>query len=211
MAELDLTNISGLSISTPGSNVLAVYADSAKRLATKDDSGYVRGLGYWNASSTSQAPAATTRTYLTGSNISFPKTGAQVGTCFRWTFNMTKTAAGVAASTIDIAFGTAGTTADTARVSFTKPAGTAVIDEGFCEIVAIVRGPISNSCIVTGEFWMVHNLAATGHAVIPCVAVSTQSAAFDITVSNLIAGVCITTGAADAITIQQVTAEAWNI
>src|SRR5207247_2275676 len=152
-----------------------------------------------------------TRTYITGSSLKVPTGKLQIGTCFRWGFNMTKTAAGTATSTIDIAVGTAGTTADTARVSFTKPAGTAVVDEAWCEVVAISRGPLSASGIFTGEFFMVHNLQITGHAVIPCVVVNTISAAFDVTVANLIVGLCLTSGTADAITIQQVTAEAWNL
>lgn len=213
MAELDLTNIAATSISTPASGVIAVFSDSvSKRASLKDDAGIVRTLGFLtNYSTASQAPAATTRTYITGSNIAIPSGKLQIGTCFRWTFNMTKTGAGTATSTIDVAVGTAGTTADTARVSFTKPAGTAVIDEAYCEIVAICRGPLSASGVFSGEFFMVHNLQITGHAIIPCVVVNTISGTFDVTVANLIVGVCITTGTADAITIQQVTAEAWNL
>jgi len=57
---------------------------------------------------------------------------------------------------------------------------------------------------------MLHNLAATGHAQIPCVVVNTISSTFDVTTPTNV-GLCITTGAADAITIQQVTAEAINL
>src|SRR3989304_3965175 len=124
---------------------------------------------------------------------------------------MTKTAAGTAASTYDIAVGPAGTTADTARVSFTKPAGTAAADQGTIIIMAICRGPLSASGVFAGDFSLTHNLSATGHAVIPCVNVSTISGAFDVTTANLIVGVCITSGASDAITIQMVQAEAWNL
>jgi hypothetical protein len=161
-----------------------------------------------NFSTAAQSPAAATRTYVTGSQIAIGKLA--IGSVLRWHFNMTKTAAGTAASTFDIAFGTAGTTADTAQVSFTKPAGTAVVDEGFVEIEAIVRGPLSASGIVAGEFKLIHNLSATGHATIPCVLVNTISAAFNVTTPTYV-GVCITSGAADAITIQQCTAEAWNM
>jgi len=153
-----------------------------------------------------QTPAAATRTYITGSAISIPPTGLRVGNVFHWKFNMTKTAAGTATSTFDISVGTAGTTADTARVSFTKPAGSAAVDEGWVEITAIVR-TIGATGVMVGEFTLIHNLAATGHAVIPCVCVNTVSAAFDMTTADLIVGVCITSGASDAITIQQVVAE----
>lgn len=212
MSQLDLTNIASTSISTPAAGVTATFVDTDKKLKTKDDTGFVTTAGdISNFSVAAQAPAATTRTYITGSKITVPPGKLQIGTTFRWTFDMTKTAAGIAASTFDICFGTAGTTADTARVSFTKPAGTAVIDTGRVVIEAIVRGPLSASGIVTGHFNLTHNLAATGHAIIPCVDVTTVSAGFDITVANLFVGVCITSGAADAITIQQMIAEVWNL
>tara|TARA_R110000868_G_scaffold282809_1_gene543090 strand:+ start:277 stop:681 length:405 start_codon:yes stop_codon:yes gene_type:complete len=133
----------------------------------------------------------------------------QVGTMLRWTFNLTKTAAGTATSTFDIAFGTAGTTADTARVSFTKPAGTAVADEGLVQIICIIR-TIGAAGVAVGQFHMTHNLAATGHAVIPCVDVNTVSAGFDMTAVTT-AGVCVTSGASDAITVEAVIAEAFNV
>jgi hypothetical protein len=212
MSELDLTAIAGSSIATPAAGVGAVYFDLiSKTLATRDDAGFVRGFGRSNVSVAAQTPAAATRTYLTGSRIDVPTSKLQIGTILRWRWNMTKTAAGVAASTIDICFGTAGTTADTARVSFTKPAGTAVADEAWCEIMATVRGPLSGAGVVAGLFSLSHNLAATGHAVIPNVVVSTISAGFDVTVANLIVGVCLTSGAADAITIQQMQADAINL
>jgi hypothetical protein len=58
---------------------------------------------------------------------------------------------------------------------------------------------------------MVHNLAATGHAVIPCVCVNTVSAAFTTVTAALKWGLVVTTGASDAITIQMVQAQAWNV
>jgi hypothetical protein len=102
--------------------------------------------------------------------------------------------------------GTAGTTADTARVSFTKPAGSAAADEARVVIEAIVRTATATGVMV-GEFSLTHNLENTGHMVIPCCCINTVSAAFDMTTADLIVGVCITSGAADAITIQQVIAE----
>lgn len=163
-----------------------------------------------NFSVAAQSPAAATRTYITGSQIRVPATKLQIGTILRWSFDMTKTAAGVAASTFDICFGILGTTGDTARVSFTKPAGTAVIDNARVVIEAIVRGPLSAAGIVAGHFHLTHNLAATGHALIPCVDVTTISAGFDVT-TPLFVGVCVTSGAADALTLQMVIAEALNL
>ena len=198
---------------TPAAGKVEIYAsnDADPLIRVVDDAGKNDSLtDIVNYSVASQAPTAATRTYIIGSNIKIPSTKLKIGTIFRWRFNLTKTAAGVAASTFDIAFGTLGTTGDTARVSFAKPAGTAVIDEATIEIIAVVRGPLSASGIVVGNFLLCHNLAATGHAIIPCVVVTTVSSAFDVTTPTNV-GVCITTGASDAITIQLVTAEAINL
>lgn len=162
-----------------------------------------------NQSIASQAPAAATRTYITGTNLQFTAGELAVGTTFSWTFDVTKTAAGTAASTVDICLGTAGSTADTARVSFTKPAGTAVVDNGRFVIEAVVRS-VGATCVISGHMQLTHNLSTTGLANIPCVNVTTISASFDVSTATNI-GVCITTGASDAYTIQLVTAEAINL
>lgn len=209
MADILLDTQSTSATPAAGQAVL-LFNNTTKSLQSKNDAGLVRSYGFVNFSTTSQAPAAATRTYLSGSNITVPAGALQVGSAFRWTFDMTKTGAGTAASTFDIAFGTAGTTADTARVSFTKPAGTAVADAGRVIITAVCRGPVGASGVVAGQFNMTHNLAATGHALIPVVDVTTVSAAFDITTPTNI-GVCMTSGSLDAITIQLLFAEAWNI
>ncbi len=173
-------------------------------------SGIVLPVPSNNYSVTPQNPIAATRTYVTGSKITVPSTKLKVGTILKWKFNVTKTAAGTASSVIDVAVGTTGTVADTARLSFTKPAGTAVVDEGLITITAVVRS-IGVAGIMVGEFTLIHNLASTGHAIVPAVVINNVSAAFDMTTPNLFVGVCITTGAADAITIEMVTAEALNL
>lgn len=200
-------------VNTPSAGKVSFYTDNSATpsFRQKDDTGRdVSFTGVTNYSVASQAPPAATRTYITGSALPVPVNKLQVGTCLEWTFNMTKTAAGTASSTFDICFGTNGTTADTARVSFTKPAGTADADQATVTIKAVVRS-IGATGVVVGNFEMTHNLASTGHAVIPCVNVVTVSAGFDMTVANLIVGLCITSGAADAITIEMVQAKAWNI
>ncbi len=199
--------------SAPASAKGSVYLDqtATPNLRLIDDAGNNRSLSpLSNYSVAAQSPAAATRTYITGSKIAVPKNKLQVGSCFEWTFNMTKTAAGSASSTFDIAVGTAGSTADTARVSFTKPAGTAAADEASVTIRAIIR-TIGATGVMVGEFTLIHNLLDTGHAVIPCVVVNTVSAGFDMTVADLMVGLCITSGASDAITIEMVQAKAWNI
>jgi hypothetical protein len=158
-----------------------------------------------------QAPSATVRTYITGSAIGpFTAGSLAVGTVFRWKFDAVKTAAGIASSTIDIAFGTTGTTSDGATLSFTKPAGTAAIDEAWFDIEVVVKTLSATVGVVSGVMRMIHNLSATGHAQIPCVVVQNTYSTLNTTTPTY-AGVCITTGASDAITINQVTAEAINL
>lgn len=211
MSQLILTETA--SVSTPAATKATMYVDTSSTPSARvvTDSGLNVSLaGVRNYSTGSQSPSATTRTYITGSALAVPVNKLQVGSSFRWMFNMTKTGAGSSTSTIDIAVGTAGTTADTARVSFTKPAGTAVIDEGVVTVYAVVRS-IGATGVMVGEFTMIHNLSATGHMTIPCACVNTISSGFDMTVANLIVGLCITTGTSDAITIQMVQSQAWII
>lgn len=213
MAEIVIAETASSSISTPGTSKVSVYADTTEtpNVRFKNDAGLdVSISGITNYSVASQSPAATTRTYITGSALRVPVNKLQVGSCFRWTFNVTKTAAGTASSTYAICVGTAGTTADTDRVSFTKPAGSADADEGKITIEAVVRS-IGATGVMVGEFTLVHNLASTGHATIPCVVANTVSAGFDMTVANLFVGLTVTSGASDALTIQMVQSSAWNL
>lgn len=167
------------------------------------------GLRLRNQSVAQQAFTAATIAYFTGSALAIPQgTYLRAGSRFRWRWNMTKTAAGTATSTIAIVFGTAGTTDDTARVSFTKPAGTAAADEATCEINATVRAVSNTAGVVVGTFAMGHNLAATGHAQIPFVSLFTVSGSFDNIVDGLIVGLVMTTGAADVVTVESMQAEA---
>jgi hypothetical protein len=213
MAEIILAETASSSVTTPAGAFVSIYPDTTADpvVRYRDNAGNDRAIaGIRNWSTASQAPAAATLTYITGSDLLMPVNLAQAGSSFRWTFNITKTAAGTALSTYAIVVGTAGTTADTARCSFTKPAGTAAIDEGTVTINAIVRNSGASS-IMVGQFTMVHNLAATGHAVIPCVCVNTVSSAFTTVTAALKWGLVVTTGASDAITIQMVQAQAWNV
>jgi hypothetical protein len=159
-----------------------------------------------NLSVAAQAITAATLTQINGSLLKIPQGGLKVGTRIRWKFNVTKTAAGAAASTYAITFGTLGTTADTARVSFTKPAGDATADEANVEITAVVR-TIGATGVVLGNFTLTHNLAATGHATIPCVNVKTTSAGFDLRGEDQYVALVVTSGAADALTIDWCEAE----
>lgn len=134
-------------------------------------------------------------------------TNMRVGTMFKWRIAMSKTAAGVAAQTFDVRFGTAGTTADTARLTgYTTGTQTAVADVAEVELDVTIRS-ISASGTAHGLFELVHNLAATGFAPTPNVVMQATSGAFDTTLANLRASISTTPGAAAVTTIHQVEAE----
>lgn len=103
-------------------------------------------------------------TYLAGSRIAVPVASIVGGqTSFRWAFGISKTAAGVAAPTVIIRYGTAGAIGDTARVTFTFAAQTAVIDRGWMDVIASFRTVGSGtSAILDAEAALWHQLATTG-------------------------------------------------
>lgn len=162
--------------------------------------------------SSDQAIGASVTALITGTAIPISlNRPIRIGSIFRWVINLSKTAAGVAGYQFDVRFGTTGTTADTSRISFTTGTQTAVADQGKVEIYAQVRGPIGAACIVTGQLEMSHNLAATGLDAVNTRVLNTTSAGFDCTTSGIIASVSMTTGAANATTIQQASGQALNI
>lgn len=163
------------------------------------------GIEVRNFSTAAQVITAATRTYLAGSQLAVPRSRLKVGAKIKFVLDITKTAAGTASSVYDICFGTAGDVNDTARVAFTKIAGTAVIDNGKIVIEAIVRS-VSATGVVVGNFTLTHNLAATGHSTLPIASLTTISAGFANNGQELFIGLCATTGAADAITVQMVEA-----
>jgi hypothetical protein len=145
--------------------------------------------------------------YIAGSALQIPGNRIQLGSAFSWRFPITKTAAGVAASTYTVLAGTHGSLLDPVVLSFTKPAGTAAVDEGVIEIIASARS-IGVSGVLAGEFLLDHFGAGDkafpsyGHLSQPCVRIAAISGAIDMTVANLLVGIAVTTGAADVITAQ---------
>jgi hypothetical protein len=147
-------------------------------------------------------------TYLTGSALLIPTDGLKAGTVARWRFFLTKTAAGVAAPVWSVRVGVAGTTGDTARLTFTGPAQTAAADTAEVIIEAVLRN-IGAAGVLAGGLTLNHNLAATGFANQGAVVLQNTSAGFDTTPANLILGVSVDPGAAGVWTHQLVRAELW--
>jgi hypothetical protein len=163
-----------------------------------------------NQSIASQQVNAATTAYLAGSGLVVPASGLRVGSTFRWLLSLSKTAAGTAANTFDVRFGTAGTTADTTRLAFDTGTATAAADQGQIEITCTVRS-ISGSGTVQGLFTLQHELAATGLHNKATRVHHVASNAFATNAANLIVGVSVTTAASTVLTFQQVVSEARNL
>lgn len=163
------------------------------------------------ASSAAQTLGGNQDTYLTGSAVAIPQGKIQVGTQYRCKFNVVKTGAGTGAPTIGVKVGTAGTTADTTRVTLTFAAQTAVIDEGVFEVLCTFRQSGATSLIqALGNLW--HRLVTTGlNVTATFTSVLNTGAAFDATAANLKIGLVINTGASSSWTIQVVQAELVNL
>lgn len=209
-----LTRFTGLGLPV-GSDIIPMIRDPdgtpvdyglplSKLLAFNGD-----GLG--NQSTADQTINAATTAYLTGSAIAVPVDKLRVGSVFKWKLSLSKTAAGTAANSFHVRVGTAGTTADTARITFDTGTGTGVADQAQIDIMVTCRGPLSSSGIFQGIFNLSHELATTGfHTKATRVHIVT-SAAFDVTVANLIVGLSCTTAALTVLTFQQVLADAKNL
>ena len=179
---------------------MPIFAEPTLLPGLKSEINPGAGLNVRNFSVASQALVATVAAYIAGTQLLVPSSGLKVGSKIRFVVDATKTAAGSAASTFAIVFGTAGDVTDTARVSFVKSAGTGAIDEGKFVIEAIVRS-VSTTGVVVGVFTGTHRLAVTGHSVLP-MQETTISGTFDNSGQELFIGLVITTGASDVVTIQ---------
>lgn len=163
------------------------------------------GLEVRNFSVVAQVIATAARDFVDGSQLLVPSSGLKVGSKIRFVLDLTKTAAGTASAVFDIAFGTDGDVNDTARVSFTKIAGTAAIDTMRVVIEAVVRS-VGSAGVVVGQFSMTHNLLATGFSTLPAASLVTISSGFANDGQELFIGLNITSGASDVWTVQKVEA-----
>jgi len=168
-----------------------------------------------NSSVAAQGPGFAANTYVIDSNMTGWVGRIKPTSWFFWEIQLSKTAAGVAAPVFTIVIGTAGTTADTARCTFTGPAQSAVADTATITIKGNFRAVGGGtSTILQGEFSLHHNLAVTGFATVNpagLVLLSNTSGGFDGTVAGLIAGICMNGGTSAAWTVTQVVARAENL
>jgi len=164
-----------------------------------------------NSSTADQVVSGATTAYLAGSAIAIPSGGLHVGTQFVWRMSVSKTAAGTAASSFLVKYGTTGTTSDATEITFTGATETAAVDTGTITIIVTVRSVNSATGAWAGNFQLVHNGNTTGLATIPVNDINVTSASFNDTVASSIIGITVTTGTSDALTFQQVQASAFNL
>lgn len=91
-------------------------------------------------STATQTINAATTALVAGTQIAVPPQGFQVGTLLRWVIPHSKTAAGVAARTVAIKYGSAGSTADATTIATCTitPSSTATADQGVMTIELVV-------------------------------------------------------------------------
>ncbi len=170
------------------------------------------GLMVVNASVAAQSGFAAD-TYLAGSNLLLPTELVRAGTNLYWDFDMVKTAAGLAAPTVIIRVGTAGAIGDTARVTFTFTAQTAVVDRATFRVWANFRAVGSGtSAVLAGIAALHHQLAITGFNITqPCglQTLAVTSAGFDSTPAATYVGLSINGGLNAAWTNTVVQAQAY--
>lgn len=207
---IDNAYLSG-TVSVNGAYTLPTTNDANGKVLTINGA----GVSQWkyefigNAGISNQTLSAAD-TYITGSALAVGGVSG-AGTVLRWCGTVTKTAAGTAAPIFNVRFGTAGTTADTARHTFTGVAQTAAIDTGFFEITVVVRS-VSATGTSHGTLRFEHFNTTTGLANKAQVQlIQNVSATYDNTSASLIAGLSINPGASGVWTVYQVTAEAFNL
>jgi hypothetical protein len=177
---------------------------------------YVEGVGWFviasvialptNKSVAQQGAGFATDTYLTGSDLKFPTGYPQIGTAYILTFDVSKTAAGTATPIITVRLGTAGTTADTARCTFTFSAGTGATDVAAVTVTCVFRAVGSGTSAVLQGRAQSDSQPTTGFSSL-IKAVQNTSGGFDSTVAGLIIGASYNGGTSAAHTVQLVTAE----
>lgn len=158
-----------------------------------------------------QVISGNTDTYVAGSRVTIPQGKIKASTKYRCVFNVVKTAAGTAAPVVTLRIGTAGTTSDVARCTFTFAAQTGAIDEGVIELECVFR-VAGASAVIQAFGRLFHRLVTTGLNVTAAnTTILSTSAAFDVTGAGLGIGVSVNAGASSNWTVSLVTAELVNL
>ena len=164
----------------------------------------------YNQSLAAQGPDFAVDNYLGGSAIAVPAGRLRAGSRYRLSFDVAKTAAGVAAPVLTLRFGTNGTTADTSICALTFPVQTALADDGYITLDVTFRAVGANASVQVAAS-LFHSLDAGGLSANPVAVRRVSSAAFNSTLANAVIGVSVNGGAAAAWTVFLVQAQLENL
>jgi hypothetical protein len=173
--------------------------------------GVVWGTGtQYNQSTAAQGPGFAADTYLTGSSIAIPASSLKVGSRYRVVFDVSKTAAGTAAPSIFVRFGTSGSASDAGRATLAFPVQTAAADDGRFEVLVTFQSG-GAATVIQAIGTLTHRLQVTGLSNLPSPTVRSTSVAFDSTIANSTIGVSVVGGASAAWTVRLVHATLENL
>jgi hypothetical protein len=131
-----------------------------------------------------------TDTYMSNSVLKLDGLGPPlIGRTYHWRFILSTTAAGTATPIIQVRTGTAGTTADTSRITFTWGAGTAAVDRVEVELdVAFIAVGSGTTAVLRGKANATTNLTTTGWSNAVKALQPADSGGFDSTAAGLLIG-----------------------
>lgn len=164
----------------------------------------------YNNSTANQGAGFASDTYCTGSDILIPAQGVRAGSIYRCELSFSKTAAGTATPIINLRVGTAGTTADTSRATYTFSAGTAATDQFKLNITALFRSVGSGTAAVIASHCEAVAQPTTGFSSL-LKGIWQVSGGFDSTVASLRVGVSVNGGASASWTLYLVAASLENL
>lgn len=201
MAQHLIDNQGAPSSPAAGKSILWVDNGTGGFVAT-DSTGRHKGSLSRNDSTASQTGFAADQ-YITNSGILIPSFGIKAGQQYKWTFDVKKTAAGVAAAAVIIRIGPNQTTADAGRLTLTADViQTAAIAAGLMTVMIGIRNS-GAAGVLAGGFGI-----AAGSGVGLGSGASGASIGFDTTIlAGQYMGLSLNAGAAAAWTIQHVSAE----
>lgn len=140
---------------TPSSGTGVFFVDSTASIPCfKDDAGRVQAWST-NAAVAAQGAGFAADTYVTNSDILIPSFSMQAKGTFLWRISGSKTGAGTATPIYVIRIGANRTTGDTARLTLTGPAATAIADIGTLSILVTVRS-VGAGGVLQGTAWWDH-------------------------------------------------------
>lgn len=164
----------------------------------------------FNQSLTPQGPGFAVESYLAGSQIVIPSGVLRAGTRYRLAFDVSKTAAGIAAPVIALRFGVAGALADPAIATLTFPVQTMAADDGRFTLDVTFRS-VGAAAVVQAVAALTHTLASTGLSNSPGPVRRATSTGFNSALAGAVMGVSLHAGSFAAWTVSLVQANLENL